>query len=120
MNWYFKVIRTCEFSGRARRKEFWMFHLVHTLVTFGNAALVYMVAYMVDSPKARTFMLWAYGMYCATTVLQAIAVGVRRMHDTNSEGWWLFLPIFGWFLAAAPGDEGPNKYGEDPKAPPEE
>ena len=37
MEWYLKVMRDnyANFSGRARRKEYWMFALVQTIVMIG-------------------------------------------------------------------------------------
>jgi uncharacterized membrane protein YhaH (DUF805 family) len=56
-------------------------------------------------------------------LIPSIAVGVRRLHDTNRSGWWLliaFVPVLGELVLLVflvlPGPVGPNTYGEDPKA----
>ena len=55
-------------------------------------------------------------------IIPTVAVGVRRLHDINRTGWWLFLifvPVIGWVVlivwAIKRGDKGPNKYGPDPR-----
>ena len=33
------------------------------------------------------------------TLIPSIAIGVRRLHDTNHTGWWLLIsliPVIGW------------------------
>ncbi len=54
-------------------------------------------------------------------LLPAIAVTVRRLHDTDRSGWWIFLgliPIIGslvllfWYVSR--GTEGDNRFGPDP------
>jgi uncharacterized membrane protein YhaH (DUF805 family) len=66
----------------------------------------------------------AVGVYWLWTLAPVLAVGVRRLHDTNRTGWLMLLallgiiPLFGAiggivlvvFLARA-GDPGPNRYG---------
>ena len=49
--------------------------------------------------------------------IPVIAVGVRRMHDVGKSSWYIIVPIYNLVLWARPGEEGPNQFGEDPKAP---
>jgi uncharacterized membrane protein YhaH (DUF805 family) len=53
--------------------------------------------------------------------LPSLAVGVRRLHDTDRSGWWLLIvliPIIGWlvllFFFVSPGTPGPNRFGPSP------
>ncbi|MCJ7520058.1 MAG: DUF805 domain-containing protein, partial [Anaerolineaceae bacterium] len=48
-----------------------------------------------------------------------MAVGVRRMHDTDHSGWWILVPIVNIVFALIEGTKGDNKYGPDPKAIPQ-
>ena len=82
------------FSGRARRKEYWLF------VLFNAIALV----------------------YALSAILPSFAVCVRRLHDTNRSGWWILIclvPFIGgiWLLVLMLLDSTPgaNQYGENPK-----
>jgi uncharacterized membrane protein YhaH (DUF805 family) len=56
------------------------------------------------------------GLFSIATFLPGIAVGARRLHDTDRSGWWqllYFLPIIGWVVliiwCAEVGK--PNRYG---------
>jgi uncharacterized membrane protein YhaH (DUF805 family) len=44
-----------------------------------------------------------------------IIQGVKRMHDVDKSGWYLFIPIYNVILAFTEGTKGVNKYGADPK-----
>ena len=58
-------------------------------------------------------------------LVPSLALGARRLHDINRTGWWLlllFVLVIGWIVlivwAIKRGDEGPNKYGPDPRQAP--
>jgi uncharacterized membrane protein YhaH (DUF805 family) len=60
-------------------------------------------------------------VFSLATLLPAIAVGARRLHDINKSGFWLFLwflPIVGWIIiivwAVKKGDQDDNRFGPDP------
>ena len=54
-------------------------------------------------------------IYQLAVMIPSIAVGVRRMHDTNHSGWWLLLPIVNLVFACTEGTQGDNGFGADPK-----
>lgn len=94
-----------DFSGRARRKEFWLFSLFELIVL--TLAQVILPLYFIAS-----ILLF----------LPTIAVGVRRLHDIDKSGWWLllwFVPVIGGIIlivwACREGESGPNRFGSDPK-----
>ncbi|MFH2067917.1 MAG: DUF805 domain-containing protein [Candidatus Omnitrophota bacterium] len=111
MNWYLEVLKKyAVFSGRARRKEYWMFALFNFIVVFvleliGGGLKSSMGSYSVPSL-----------IYQLAVLLPSIAVGVRRMHDTNHNGWWIICPIVNLVFAVIEGTKGENRYGPDPKA----
>lgn len=81
---------------------------------------------ILDNVFGTTFYRLPYGLfYCIyglVTFLPGLAVGVRRLHDTNRSGAAILLaliPIVGGILLliymCTEGDRGPNKYGPDPK-----
>ena len=54
-------------------------------------------------------------------LLPTLAVGVRRLHDTDRSGWWLliaFIPLVGIIVLIIffvhKGTTGPNRFGPDP------
>lgn len=102
------------FEGRARRSEYWwffLFNIIMQLVTGMIDALLF---------GEDGFGL-VNGLYTLAVLLPGIAVGVRRLHDTDRSGWWLlisFIPVVGfivliiWFTR--PGTRGANRFGPDP------
>ena len=57
-------------------------------------------------------------------LLPGLAVGIRRLHDTDKSGWWLllvFIPIVGIIVLivfwATDGTPGANEYGMSEKYP---
>lgn len=119
MEWYLKVLKQyADFSGRARRKEYWMFVLFNMI--FAIAAIV------LDNVMGLAFEDIGYGpiylIYLLVIFIPGLAVAVRRLHDTGNSGWMMllaFLPIIGaiWLFVLFVTDSqgGSNKYGSNPK-----
>ena len=106
MNNYIKVLQNyATFSGRARRKEYWMFVLFNVIVAFAFG----FVCGLIGIPEIAN-------LYTLAVLLPSIAVGVRRMHDVGKSGWYLLIPIYNFILAVTEGEKGENQYGTDPKA----
>ncbi|MET1076764.1 MAG: DUF805 domain-containing protein [Pseudomonas sp.] len=111
MNWYLDVLKQyAVFNGRARRKEYWMFFLINLVIS--------MVLAWVDSLIGMSLLSIIYGL---ALLVPSIAVGIRRLHDTNRSGWWMLIALVPFagivllvFLAidSTPGD---NQYGPNPK-----
>ena len=64
------------------------------------------------------------GLFALATVIPALAVTVRRFHDQDKSGWLIllqFIPYVGWLIVfifmLLDGTRGPNRFGDDPKAP---
>ena len=116
MEWYTKVLKNyAGFSGRARRTEYWMFTLFNIII--GG------VLYAVYAATGSSIFMILYVLYFVAVFVPSLAVGVRRLHDTNRTGWWLllgFVPFIGGIVlivfCALEGDRGANQYGADPKA----
>lgn len=134
------------FSGRARRREYWLFVLFTAII---NSAINFLtLAAQGSTPLTIVISIISivWGLY---TLIPSIAITVRRLHDTNRSGWWYLLAIvfifamvifaalqfnssnyiflilaflcFAGFLAFVvflflPGTKGENDYGPDPKA----
>ena len=112
MNYYLDVLKKyVVFSGRARRKEYWMF----TLFSF----IVDVVLVVIDSFIGMQILS---GVYALAVLLPTLAVAARRLHDTGRSGWWLLfgiIPVVGWItllvFMCLDGEQGENKYGYNPK-----
>jgi uncharacterized membrane protein YhaH (DUF805 family) len=116
-----EAIRTCfnkyvDFTGRARRSEFWFW----VLFTF----LVGIVASIIDSvlgTRSSTGTGLVGGLADLALLLPTLAVAARRLHDTGRSAWWLllyFLCVIGWIILIVwycLDSQGDNKYGPSPK-----
>jgi uncharacterized membrane protein YhaH (DUF805 family) len=131
MKWYLKVLRQyVDFSGRARRTEYWMFVLFNLI--FACAAMA------VDNLLGITFKLigpggdplpifygYVYLLYALAVFLPGLAVLVRRLHDVGKSGWMILIaliPLVGaiWLivLLCTDSQSGPNQWGNNPKEEP--
>ena len=116
MNLYFGCLRKyIDFSGRARRMEFWMFHLVNLAIAF----ILQLTAAASPTDGVAEFVTVSFVL---VMLLPGVAVLVRRLQDTGRSGWWLLLvavPLLGtltlWFFTFLDSQPGPNKYGPNPK-----
>ena len=117
------------FSGRARRKEYWLFSL---FVTLASALLFTLGKPTGDwaNPNVEQVSLGfenetvalVLGIFLLLMLLPSLAVTIRRLHDTNRSGWWWWiglLPAIGGLILfifyLLDGTAGPNRYGPDPK-----
>lgn len=117
MEYYKKVLNHyADFTGRARRKEYWMFVLVNFLVMMvvGIISGLLSTAFSSEVP----FVLF-YGAYSLAILVPTLAVTVRRLHDIGKSGWMYFvglIPLIGgiWLLVllVTEGNHGPNQYGD--------
>ena len=100
------------FEGRATRREFWLWMLIHLIISTVIALLGTAVA------DFFTIVAVLYGL---ATIVPHLAVGARRLHDHNKSGWLqliILVPLIGWIivlvLMVLPGNEGENKHGPQP------
>jgi uncharacterized membrane protein YhaH (DUF805 family) len=119
MNSYLDVWKKFgDFSGRARRREYWMFTLVSTIVSLG-LLLIDVFAGFINKEIGISLL---YGIYTLAVFIPAIAVTSRRLHDTNHSGWTILLmlipligPIILFVWMVRDSDPGKNMYGSNPK-----
>lgn len=121
MNWYIEALKKYGvFHGRAGRKEYWYFLLVNIIINLILTAIDRKTGNFNAQTNAGLFS----SIYGLAVLIPAIAVTVRRFHDTGRSGWYWFLwliPCIGWIIAlvfaaqdSAPGD---NEYGPNPHGP---
>jgi len=112
MHWYLDVLKKYTlFSGRARRKEYWMFFLFNFVI---SAALGII--------GSRIGIKILDDLYTLGVFIPSLAVFIRRLHDTGRSGWWallILLPVIGWIalliFVIQDSQSGANKYGSNPK-----
>ena len=128
MEWMMLPLRRyAEFSGRSRRKEYWMFWLLNVLIGL-FVGLVFVVGYYADMSQSEmdTWLMpvvWLAGLWSLATLIPGIAVTIRRLHDTDRSGWSILfglIPLIGGFILlyfyVQEGTPGPNRFGSDPKS----
>ncbi|GLZ50250.1 hypothetical protein Acsp06_64350 [Actinomycetospora sp. NBRC 106375] len=126
MQWYLKVLKQyADFSGRARRTEFWMFVLFNAIAYIVLALIDVLIGTASFTSTGTGFSFGGgllSGLYSLGVLIPSLAVAVRRLHDTDRTGWWLLIglvPIVGGIVLLVfyciEGTRGPNQYGPDPK-----
>lgn len=115
IEWYLQPFKKyADFSGRARRKEYWSFALGNFLISLVLGGAGFGIG------LGSEYLGSLFGLFI---LIPSIAVGVRRLHDTGRSGWWLlisFVPIIGFFVLLyfllLEGGSASNQYGSNPKA----
>lgn len=112
MSWYLQAIKNyCNFSGRARRREYWMFVLISAVIAF--------VLGIIDEIVGIKLFTSLYSLFI---LIPELSLTFRRLHDIDKSAWWLFIafvPIVGaiilFVFSVKPGTVGTNRYGDDPR-----
>src|SRR6186997_963595 len=124
MDWMLMPYRRyADFSGRSQRKEYWMFELFVAIVYVVCLMLMSMGAPSIDpytgavsgGSALYTVGMALLGIFWLGTIIPAIAVSVRRMHDQDRSGWWILCPIANIIFYCLDGTPGTNRFGPDPK-----
>ena len=108
---FLTAIKTCfskyaDFTGRARRSEFWFWWLF-TFIVGLILGWIPVIGWIIS----------------IALIIPNLAVGARRLHDTGKSGWWQLLqllPIVGIIILIVfwvqDSHAGENQYGANPKA----
>ena len=121
MNWFLDVVKNhyADFSGRARRSEYWYFVLFYVLIDFGLAIVDRITGLHAGASGVGVLV----GIFVLAMLIPSIAVAVRRLHDTDRSGWWLLIaliPLIGAIVLLVfyvqEGSAGDNQYGPSPKS----
>ena len=122
-----------DFSGRARRSEYWgtvLFNVIAQVVLSVVLVAVLVIWFSstemnadVSVVRLSLIMIKAVrSLYNLIWLLPGLAVAVRRLHDIGKSGLnvlWVFLPIIGWIMLlywfCQDSELGENKWGANPK-----
>ena len=113
-----------DFEGRAPRSEYWYWALFIALVMLaGFVAMAILDALLGE--RVGTAVIAVLAIFAGLgLIIPSLAVTVRRLHDTNSSGWWYllsFLPYVGGLVlfvwCCIKGTDGQNRFGSDPLQP---
>ena len=110
-------------KGRSRRSEYWWIQLFLVLTNLAVAAIDLALMngdvdrFIANGGGGIVGLVWIL-----VTIVPALAVLVRRLHDTGKSGWWVligFVPFVGtivlFVFSVLDSDAGDNKYGASPK-----
>ncbi|MFA6971487.1 MAG: DUF805 domain-containing protein [Gallionella sp.] len=115
MNWYLAVLKKyAVFSGRAHRKEYWMFFLFNIIIAISIGLVTGFLGAILDIGTALSEP--ASTLYSLAIFVPGLAVGVRRMHDLGRNGWWIIFPVVNLVFLCMDSQPGENEYGPNPKA----
>ncbi|WP_335989284.1 DUF805 domain-containing protein [Glycomyces sp. MUSA5-2] len=128
MSWYIGALRKyAVFSGRARRREFWMFALCNYIIGIALWAFVAAIAGLdillgrIDSPVLAVVAFAPLVVYELGIIVPSLAIMVRRLHDRGHSAWWMLLSLVPYagivllIFAMLDGQPHPNRYGPSPK-----
>ena len=114
IDWFVKCLKNyANFSGRARRKEYWFF----ILVQFGVILIAGVLDSIIFKRPSILYTITALGLF-----IPSLAVAVRRLHDIGKSGWWYLIclvPIIGaillivWFATETKPES--NEWGQPAK-----
>ena len=119
MSWYLEVLKKyAVFSGRSRRAEYWYFVLFNIIV----AIVLSLIDTLLGTFDFVQGIGLLSGLYGLAVLIPTLAVTVRRLHDIDRTGWWIFInliPLIGFIVllvfAVTDGTPGSNRYGPNPK-----
>lgn len=102
MKYYLRpFLNYANFKGRSRRREYWTFLIVNTL-------LIRIVEEGLDSEQVAL-------LFNLLIIIPSLAVAIRRIHDTGKSGWFILVPLYNIYLMFVNGTPGENEFGPDPK-----
>lgn len=126
--------RAFDFKGRSRRKEYWLAAIANALLYSLAVSIIFILGIMITGAtnsggSALPYIVFAFStIYILAALIPGLSLAVRRLHDTNQSGKFLFvallgiIPIVGWIANiillvnfCTEGDLRPNKYGPSPK-----
>ena len=88
-DWFKKVIKnTFNYKGRARRKEYWYYILVASIIIL----IGFTLDGILDTPDTLS------GLAGFILFFPSLAVTIRRLHDIGRSGWWYLIsaiPLIG-------------------------
>ena len=104
MSWYgLAITNYFNFSGRARRKEYWMFYLFAIIMSIIamilDIALGIVFRYSTFYGQESLYYGPIYTIVVLFHIIPTYSITVRRLHDSDRTGWWFFAPVLAMLSA---------------------
>ena len=119
MSWFVDALKKyAVFSGRSRRKEYWIFVLCVVVISF----VLNIIDDLIGAYDRSAGVGLLSTIFSLAVLIPSIAVSVRRLHDIDRTGWWVLIslvPLVGWIVLLVfhvqDSTPGTNRYGPKPK-----
>ncbi len=132
VNMFTALKKYADFSGRARRKEYWLWQLFNIIVNVAFQIISMILVGVGVASGSEEFanicgifsalVNLASGVVGLVLLIPNLSVAVRRLHDTGRSGWnllWGLVPCVGPIILLVfycqDSQPGLNQYGENPK-----
>lgn len=113
------------FSGRANRKEYWLFVLGNVIVSIALPLVGFILGMIVCAISTNdaggivsVFFAVALVIWSIALIIPSLSVTIRRLHDLDKSGWTIFVyliplagPIILLVWLCTKGTPTENKYG---------
>lgn len=116
LDWSIKCMRKyVDFSGRARRKEYWYFYLFQILINLGLLIIAAILGFSEEGINGLSILV------SLVFLLPNLSACARRLHDVNRSGWWMLIsvtvigliPLFIWLVSETKPET--NQWGQPAK-----
>jgi uncharacterized membrane protein YhaH (DUF805 family) len=127
-DWWKKAIiaNYANFTGRARRKEYWMTTLANFIIILPIYILFIFSSLQMSETGEPSILFWItyaiFMLFALALMIPSIALVVRRLHDVGKSGWFYLLGIIPfvnfyvlYLVWIADSQNGENKWGPNPK-----
>jgi len=111
-----------DFHGRTGRAPYWYYVLVYVLLYIAVSIVESILGLGTITAPGQIYHQTRplAGLLSLLLLLPSLGLSVRRLHDTNHSGFWIFIgliPIVGWLVLlywyVQPGIVCANRYGDD-------
>lgn len=114
MKYFFMAFKNMlNYKGRARRNEYFYFFLFSFLFSFIIGFIIGIIEGIF--PVTEIFMHNILLIYYIIILIANVPLCIRRIHDSNRSGWFIFAPFYNIYLMFVSGTHGENNYGHDPR-----
>lgn len=118
MFWFIEVLkRAFDFSGRSRRKEYWMYMLFYFIIVVILSIFENIFGLVLNDEIGVLT-----GLLGLILIIPSLSVLFRRLHDTGRSAWWILIgliPLIGaivlFIFTVLDSEPGLNKFGPNPK-----